>query len=139
MKEEAFISLCGDTCSECPRYVATQHNDIVRVQELAELWHRLGFRQEVVSVEEISCNGCSKTKPCSCNINTCGHVRNLNNCGECAHYPCAKINEVFAKTDIVNERCRTQCSPEKYAQLQKAFLMKRETLDKINSETNNIQ
>ena len=132
MKKGVFISFCGDNCSECPRYIATQNNDTIRLQELARLWYRLGFRQETVSIEEIRCNGCSKTKPCSYDINTCEHVRDLNNCGECAHYPCAKISGVFARTDTVDEICRAKCSYEEYARLQKAFLMKRETLDEIN-------
>lgn len=138
MKKSVLISLCGDTCSECPRYIATQNSDTVRLQKLAELWYRLGFRQEIVGIEEIRCNGCSKTKPCGYGINTCEHVRNLNNCGECAHYPCARISGAFARTDEADQRCRSLCSPEEYAQLQKAFLMKRETLNKINSEKFNI-
>jgi len=127
-----IISLCGDLCSECPRYIATQSDDTAKLTELAELWFRLGFRTEIVSVEEIKCNGCSKTKPCSNNINTCDHIRNLGSCGECIFFPCEKINLVFQKTDHWDEICKAKCTADEYAQLKKAFLMKREVLGKIH-------
>jgi hypothetical protein len=132
MNTTEIISLCGDICSECPRYIATQANDYARLKEIATLWFRLGFRSEIVSEEEIKCYGCSKTKPCSYNINTCEHIRDLNNCGECKFYLCAKMQFVFEKTDKVDEVCKINCTPDEYIQMKKAFLSKREILDKIN-------
>lgn len=134
MNTTEIISLCGDLCSECPRYIATQANDYVRLKEIATLWFRLGFRSEIVSEEEIKCYGCSKTKPCSYNINTCEHIRDLNNCGECNLYPCQKINLVFDKTEKVKENCLVRCTPEEYVQMHKAFLSKKNILDNINNK-----
>lgn len=132
MNSDILISFCGDTCSECPRYLATQANDSVRLHELAELWFRLGFRTEVVGEEEIRCDGCSRNKPCTYGINSCPHIASVNSCGECRLYPCPKIEEVFARTEKVNNVCMAKCTPEEYAQLRKAFLMKHETLDEIH-------
>lgn len=129
MENKQIVSFCGDLCSECPRFMATQASDMAKLKELAELWFRLGFRTDIVGVEEIKCTGCSKAKPCSYEINNCIYIHDLNNCGECKLYPCAKINLVFEKTDKVDEICKAKCSTEEYAQMKKAFLMKREVLN----------
>ena len=128
------ISICGDICSECPRYIATKNNDISKLGEIADLWYRLGFRDRILNPEELRCSGCSKTKPCSYNLNNCEHLENLSNCGECHNFPCEKINLVFQKTDKTNEVCKKICSYSEYKELSRAFLMKREVLFKINSK-----
>lgn len=132
MQNNSIISLCGDICSECPRYIATKANNLEKLTELANLWFRLGFRTKVVCADDMKCNGCSKCKPCSYNINSCEHIQDLENCGECKLYPCEKINLVFEKTDKINEICLAKCSENEYDQLRKAFLLKREVLDEIN-------
>lgn len=53
------ITLCGDNCIECPRYNA--HSD-KELKAVAELWYRVGWRDCVVSNEDIACNGCSSHK-----------------------------------------------------------------------------
>ena len=132
MDNDLKISICGDICSECPRYIETQTNDIARLNELAELWFRLGFRTEVVSADDIKCHGCSKIKACSYNINTCEQIQHLNNCGECNYFPCDKLNLVFQKTDKTNTVCKDKCSDQEYNQLSRAFLMKKQILTEIN-------
>ena len=134
MNNKIKISICGDTCSECPRYIATIENDTNRLVELAQLWYRLGFRDRVVEPDEIRCVGCDKTKACSYGINTCPHLEGKDNCGQCDVFPCEKIINIFEKTDDLNERCKRLCPPHEYLQLQKAFLMKRETLYHINEQ-----
>ncbi len=59
---EERITLCGDNCLECPRYNA--HSEI-ELRKVAELWHRVGWRDTVVSNEEITCTGCSSHKTCT--------------------------------------------------------------------------
>jgi len=131
------ISFCGDVCSECPRYIATINNDINALTEFAELWFRLGFRPKVVDPEEIKCYGCNKTMTCSNGINNCEHLSNINNCGECDHFPCDKINAVFQKTDNTNKTCREKCSESEYEILTRAFLNKRQILSEINRNHRN--
>lgn len=47
---EEKITLCGDNCIECPRYNAHSEEELRKV---AELWHRVGWRDCIVSNEEI--------------------------------------------------------------------------------------
>lgn len=48
MKEK--ITLCGDNCIECPRYNAHSEEEL---RNVAELWHRVGWRDHIVFNEEI--------------------------------------------------------------------------------------
>ena len=54
-----MITLCGDNCLFCPRYNARTEAER---KEVAELWHRIGWRTTVVSGDEIACNGCNAQK-----------------------------------------------------------------------------
>jgi ribosomal protein S18 acetylase RimI-like enzyme len=128
------LSICGDVCSECPRYLASVSNDLVELGKIAELWYRLGFRDEILSPEELRCSGCSKDKFCSHGINTCQQLGDKRNCGECANFPCEKINQVFLKTEAAGLICKERCSDKEYNQLGRAFLFKKEILTKINDE-----
>ncbi len=49
---EERITLCGDNCMECPRYLARTEKEL---RAAAELWHRVGWRKIVVSNEDIRC------------------------------------------------------------------------------------
>jgi hypothetical protein len=129
-----IISACGDICSECPRYIATKNNDNNKLQKLAELWFRLGFRDRIVNAEELKCDGCKKDKFCSHNINNCEKIRNITNCGECDDFPCEKINLVFEKNEKQKLNCLQKCTKPEYEQLSKAFLMKKEVLTRISLE-----
>lgn len=59
---EERITLCGDNCIECPRY--NTHTE-AELRKVAELWYRVGWRDTVVSNEEIVCEGCSSHKACT--------------------------------------------------------------------------
>lgn len=134
MSNDMIISICGDVCSECPRYIATKANDLLELGEIAGLWYRLGFRDKILNPEDLKCSGCSKDKPCSYNINKCEHLEDINNCGECDNFPCDKLELVFQKTDTTNETCKIKCSGNEYNRLSRAFLMKRQILTGINEK-----
>ena len=138
MSKEIKISICGDVCSECPRYIATETDDLLELRKIAELWFRLGFRARILDPGDLKCSGCSKDKSCSYNINRCEHLGNNSNCGECDHFPCDKLNLVFQKTDSLNEGCKTKCSEREYKELYKAFLMKRQILTEIHEDFKRI-
>ena len=59
---EEKITLCGDNCVECPRY--NTHTD-KELRAAAELWYKVGWRESIVSNEEIACSGCSSHKQCT--------------------------------------------------------------------------
>lgn len=47
---EERITLCGDNCIECPSYNAHTEEEL---RKIAELWYRVGWRESVVSNEEL--------------------------------------------------------------------------------------
>jgi hypothetical protein len=134
MNKVNIISICGDICSECPRYIATLSEDMASLEYLAALWHRLGFRDRVLPPEEMKCTGCNKKKDCNHGINTCEHLGIKNNCGECDHFPCDKIKIVFEKTRETERLCKTKCTPGEYTEFDHAFFMKQQILGKINRD-----
>ena len=52
---EPVISVCGDDCAVCPRYLARTGEEL---HETAVFWYRAGWRDHVVSNDEIRCTGC---------------------------------------------------------------------------------
>ena len=125
MPLSTLISYCGDVCSECPRYIATQNNDVHELENLARLWFRLGLRDRIVSAEEMKCTGCNKEKECGYQINNCpNHTGNAH----CSGFPCEKMKAIIARTDALAIILKERCSKEEYQQLKKAFLMKREVI-----------
>lgn len=129
---KTIISVCGDVCSECPRYLATKSDCIDELEKIAQLWYNLGFRDSVVGIEEIKCTGCNKKPNCGYGLTTCEHLVGIDNCGECEHFPCTKFDEVFTKMDKGNEVCRLNCSADDYATLKNAFFSKKEILEDIH-------
>ena len=50
------IAACGNDCSACPRYVAHPYEKTEEeLQHTAELWMKIGYRDHIVTNEEISC------------------------------------------------------------------------------------
>lgn len=122
------ISICGDICAECPRYIATENNDTSELQKVALWWYRLGFRDKIVGIEEIKCTGCNKQIICTYGLNDCIHLKNRDNCGECDLFPCEKIENVFKKSELADSLCKGKCTKEEYLQLKRAFFNKKEVL-----------
>ena len=61
-KAVPVISVCGDDCGVCPRYLARTEEEL---HETAVFWHTAGWRDHVVSNEEIRCTGCGCRPTCS--------------------------------------------------------------------------
>jgi hypothetical protein len=132
MGNEYKIGFCGDVCSECPRYIATMANDISELEKIAELWYRLGFRDQILPPDQLKCLGCERNKPCSHGITSCEHLNGIGNCGECPVFPCLKIDTVFQKTDHGFSICKDRCSESEFDRLFKSFYMKEEILTEIH-------
>jgi hypothetical protein len=133
MNNLPLISICGDVCSECPRYIATQQNDVSKLEKLARLWFRLGFREGILPYEQLKCSGCSKDKNCGYDLIHCVNLTGKSNCGECDIFPCKKIESVFNKTYELALRCEALCSQTEFHEMDRAFFKKRDILNEIHT------
>lgn len=124
MKE---ITLCGDNCAECPRYNARSEEEL---RDVAELWYRVGWRNTVVSNDEIACTGCSSHKTCTYRLVDCTKKHNVEKCNQCKEFPCNKIMDMLERSKEYQRKCKEVCSEEEYIALEKAFFDKENNLRK---------
>lgn len=121
------ITLCGDNCIECPRYNAHSNEEL---RNVAELWHRVDWRDHIVSNEEIRCEGCSSHKTCTYHLVECTKEHNVEKCNQCAEFPCGKISSMLERSKAYQKRCKEVCSDAEYKMLSKAFFDKENNLKK---------
>lgn len=124
---EERITLCGDNCIECPRYNA--HSE-AELRKVAELWYKVGWRDTVVSNEEIACTGCSSHKTCTYGLVDCTRNHGVEKCNQCGKFPCSKIEDMLKRSREYQEKCRELCSEKEYFALEKAFFDKENNLRK---------
>ena len=121
-----IIAACGNDCSRCPRHLPKSDEELMAT---AKLWYEIGYRDHIVSVEEIGCKGCSKDNWCRYNIVKCCFERNIANCGECPENPCSNFKSCLEVTSSFEPKCREVCTPEEYDMMSKAFFEKKENLE----------
>lgn len=121
------ITLCGDNCIECPRYNAHNNDEL---QKVAELWYKVGWRDKVVSNEEIACTGCSSHKECTYDLVNCTKMHNVQKCNQCLEFPCKKISDMLERSRVYQQHCEKVCTKEEYVMLEKAFFDKENNLKK---------
>lgn len=121
------ITLCGDNCLECPRYLAKTDNDL---KSIAELWHKIGWRDTIVTNDEIRCSGCSSHKKCTYQLIDCVHEKGIEKCNQCYDYPCKKIKDMLIRSDEYKAKCKKICTQEEYQMLERSFFNKEENLKK---------
>lgn len=119
------ITLCGDDCSKCPRYLAQTESELKAV---AELWHRIGWRNTVVSVDEIRCNGCSADKKCTYGLVDCTKTHKVERCSQCVNFPCDTIKDMLRRSEEYRKICLKVCTDEEYSQISGAFFNKFENM-----------
>ena len=137
--EGKIIAACGNDCAACPRYTAYPYEKTEEeLRHTAELWMKIGYRDHVVTNEEIACSGCKPENWCRYRVVKCCEERGIRNCGECGEYPCNNMKECFEVTKSFEPMCRKVCTDEEYRQLKKAFFEKEENLKRncILSKTN---
>ncbi|WP_303823155.1 DUF3795 domain-containing protein [Ruminococcus flavefaciens] len=124
-----ILAACGNDCSACPRYIAHPYEKTEEeLCHTAELWLKIGYRDRLVSNEEISCTGCKPENWCRYHIIECCERKNIRNCSECSEFPCKNMADCFSVTRSFEPRCREVCNDEEYRQLKKAFFEKEENL-----------
>jgi hypothetical protein len=63
-KLKTMIGICGDNCSLCPRYLATQDGSAGELEKVKELWVKLGLRDPAFPAQGVGCGNTSR-KPAS--------------------------------------------------------------------------
>lgn len=131
---ERILAACGNDCSACPRYVVPPYEKTEEeLRHTAELWMKIGYRDRVVSSEEISCYGCRPENWCRFNVAKCCEQKGIATCGACPNYPCRTIKDCFEVTRSFEPMCRKVCTKEEYEQIKKAFFEKEQNLNAIHS------
>lgn len=124
------LGFCGNDCNICERYTATQSGSDEKLKEVATLWKRLGYRDNIEPPEKIVCYGCSSAPWCRFGIKECALQNGVSNCGQCSKYPCETIETMFSWNLIHAERMKGKCSKEEYERLLNVPKMKKQNLDK---------
>ena len=132
MKEimkEKIIASCGNDCASCPRYnVSPYEKSEEELKHTAELWQKIGYRDRVVSNEEIACSGCKAENWCRYGVAKCCEEHGVKNCGKCAEYACENIKACFEVTMSFEKKCREVCTEEAWKELKAAFFEKEQNL-----------
>ena len=69
---EKIIAACGNDCAACPRYVKHPYEKTAdELRNTAELWMKIGYRDHIVTNEEISCLGCRPENWCRYRVIKC--------------------------------------------------------------------
>lgn len=125
-KTEPIISVCGDDCAVCPRYLAETEDEL---RETAVFWYKAGWRDHIVSNEEISCSGCGCRPICGFMLLPCTREHGVKTCRDCSAFECDKIKRMYALSDAKKGQCERACdSPEEFRMLCRAFYEKEKNL-----------
>ncbi len=94
-----MIAACGLDCAQCEAYIATQAEDLLALEHIAEKWSK-EFNAPGLSAETILCDGCMtagrKIGHCAeCKMRLCAIERNLPNCAACPDYACEQLTAFF--------------------------------------------
>ena len=96
---DRILAACGNDCSACPRYsVHPYEKSEEELHHTAELWLKIGYRDHVVSNEEIICTGCKPENWCRYRVVGCCEEKGIKACSFCPEYPCGNIKECFEVT-----------------------------------------
>lgn len=135
MAENKIIAACGNDCSACPRYVARPYEKTDdELHHTAELWMKIGYRDHIVSNEEIACTGCKPENWCRYHAVKCCEEKGIITCAECDEYPCANMQDCFSVTESFEPKCRQVCSEQEYETLKKAFFEKEQNLKELQKD-----
>lgn len=98
------------------------------MRRTAELWAKIGYRDHVVTNEEIACNGCKPENWRRYHVVKCCEDKGIRTCAECDAYPCESMKECFQITKSFEPMCRRVCTDEEFGRLKRAFFEKEENL-----------
>ena len=93
---------------------------------------KIGYRDHIVTNEEISCTGCKPENWCRYLVIKCCEDKKIPTCAYCLEYPCDRIRECFEITKSFEPQCQKVCTDEEFRQLRKAFFEKEKNLEKAD-------
>lgn len=125
------IAACGNDCASCPRYIGPGYEKTdEELHQTAILWEKIGYRDHIVSNEEILCTGCKIENWCRYEIVNCVYEHKVDHCGQCKEYPCPRILDCFKATETFLPACQGACTEEELEKLTAAFFEKKNNLEK---------
>ncbi len=130
------MACCGDDCNYCPRYTGTINDDKGALKKTAEIWYRMGWRNRILSPDEMKCYGCLSVKDCTYGIKECCGEKEIINCGYCTEMPCGKLRKMFNRNKKYKEISRALLAEEEYEIFNTAFWMKGDRLKRIWDDRN---
>ena len=89
---------------------------------------KIGYRDHVVTNEEIACTGCKEENWCRYRLVKCVNEKHIAHCGQCENYPCDVMKACFTVTGSFISTCKKVCTPEDFEILRKAFFEKEKNL-----------
>jgi hypothetical protein len=98
--------MCGLDCSQCEAMIATKTNDDSLRARVAVEWNARYASTNVdrrpLVPTDINCEGCLSRgiiyRHCrTCGARACGIRHTVKNCGECAEYPCRRIEALHQR------------------------------------------
>lgn len=121
-----IISVCGDDCAVCPRFLAQTEEEL---HETAIFWHKAGWRDRVVSNEEIKCTGCGCRPSCSFMLLHCTKEHKVTKYRDCRHFECDKVRHTYQASAEKRAQCEQACeSPQEFEMLVRAFYEKEKNM-----------
>lgn len=132
-KAEPIISVCGDDCAVCPRYLAQTDEEL---HETALFWYKAGWRDYILSNEEIKCTGCGFRPQCSFMLLPCTVEHGVNMCYECSSFVCDKVRNTIAISEEKMKACREACdSDAEFEMMRRAFYNKEKNMRVTGEES----
>lgn len=119
-----IISVCGDDCAVCPRYLAKTEEEL---HETAIFWHKVGWRDSVVSNEEIKCTGCGSRPTCSFDLLPCTKEHGVNKCRECGQFQCERVKACIEGSKEKMQQCRQAPRRRNFKCLSEPFTKRKRT------------
>lgn len=90
------ITMCGYRCDLCKAFAPNIKNNDER-EMLSTVWNK--YYDLDIPAEKIYCDGCRCTKEnakridMNCPVRRCVIEKQIDNCGECADFPCVVFDE----------------------------------------------
>lgn len=117
-----IYSVCGDDCAVCPRFLAKTDEEL---KATAQFWYKAGWRDHVVSNEEIKCTGCGSNPHCSFKLLPCTKEHGVERCCQCPQFECDKVQNAYKLSEEKKAQCKRACeSEEEFQMLVRAFYEK---------------